>query len=129
MEHARERWARMTNKVLAEHGRAERVDHRSFERQGVDRDPGRHFGPAAAYMASKGLDHERLMDSAQVCDHREELGALNETIAGLERERALFVELDNRTREDGEGSGGGVRGGGGNSESVDRDDDWMPGGR
>ena len=52
MEHARERWATMTNAALAEHGRSERVNHRSFELQGVDRDPGRHFGPAAAHAAT-----------------------------------------------------------------------------
>ena len=42
---ARERWAELTNHTLARVGRDDRVDHRSYERQGVDREPGRHFGP------------------------------------------------------------------------------------
>ena len=111
-------------------GRTERVNHRSFERQGVDRDAGRHFGPAAAYMASKGLDHERLTDSAHISDQHAELRALNTTISELERERANLVEIGHLDREDdGDGSAGGGKGGRGDTASVDRDDDWMPGGR
>jgi hypothetical protein len=41
MEKARERWASLVNEKLRECGRAERVDHRSYERQGIDREPGR----------------------------------------------------------------------------------------
>ena len=45
MEHARERWAALTNAKLERRGRDERVDHRSYERQGIDREPGHHYGP------------------------------------------------------------------------------------
>ncbi|MFN7985580.1 MAG: MobA/MobL family protein, partial [Vicinamibacterales bacterium] len=48
MEDTRPRWAALTNRVLGERGRDERVDHRSYARQGIDREPGSHFGPAAA---------------------------------------------------------------------------------
>ncbi len=41
VEGARERWASMTNAALERAGRSERVDHRSYERQGVDRGTGR----------------------------------------------------------------------------------------
>src|SRR5262245_53000961 len=50
VERARERWADATNRTLERLGRVERVDHRSYERQGVDRQPGEHYGPAAAHM-------------------------------------------------------------------------------
>jgi hypothetical protein len=60
MEHARERWAALTNGKLEQRGRDERVDHRSYERQGIDREPGHHYGPAAAYMAARGVEHDRL---------------------------------------------------------------------
>ena len=39
---------------LATLGREERVDHRSYERQGIDHEAGRHYGPCAAHMASRG---------------------------------------------------------------------------
>jgi hypothetical protein len=48
MEQARERWADLTNSTLERCGRHERVDHRSYERQGVEREPGEYFGPGAA---------------------------------------------------------------------------------
>ncbi|HUK36961.1 MAG TPA: MobA/MobL family protein [Vicinamibacterales bacterium] len=71
MENARERWASLVNGKLRECGRAERVDHRSYERQGVDREPGRHYGPAAAHMASRGVDHERLSVALAAAERRD----------------------------------------------------------
>jgi hypothetical protein len=60
MEQAREHLAELTNQTLLRNGRDERVDHRSYARQGVDREPGRHYGPAAAHMVGRGMWHERL---------------------------------------------------------------------
>ena len=60
MEKARERWAELTNEALRRVGRDERVDHRSYARQGIGREPGRHYGPAAAHMVGRGIRHERL---------------------------------------------------------------------
>ena len=60
MEDTRPRWAALTNRVLGERGRDERVDHRSYARQGIDREPGSHFGPAAAHLLHKGRSHDRL---------------------------------------------------------------------
>ena len=70
-EHARERWAALTNAKLQERGRNERVDHRSYERQGIDREPGRHFGPAAAHMVTRGLDHERLREAVTIAERQD----------------------------------------------------------
>ena len=42
----RERWAALVNQHLAEHGRAERIDHRSLAEQGEVREPTFHRGPA-----------------------------------------------------------------------------------
>ena len=53
IERWRERWADLANERLAEHGHAAGLDHRSFERQGVDKDPGSHLGPAASEMVRK----------------------------------------------------------------------------
>jgi len=50
VEIIREMWARMTNEALAEAGRQERVDHRSYARQGVALKPGFHLGRAAHAM-------------------------------------------------------------------------------
>lgn len=46
-ERERPRWAALHNERMAEHGRAERIDHRSLEAQGIDREPQQHLGVAA----------------------------------------------------------------------------------
>ncbi|MGH9410707.1 MAG: MobA/MobL family protein, partial [Vicinamibacterales bacterium] len=60
VERARERWATLINEKLAERGRTERVSHESYARQGVDREPGQHYGPSAASVVGRGDAHERL---------------------------------------------------------------------
>lgn len=85
MEHARKRWAELTNQMLQARGREERVDHRSYDRQGIDREPGEHYGPAAAHMASRGLDHERLRDASASLDVRDAIGSIDRDIDVLER--------------------------------------------
>lgn len=44
----RERFAQLQNERLREAGINARVDHRSLEAQGIDREPTRHLGPTAA---------------------------------------------------------------------------------
>jgi len=45
--HVRERWAIVTNEALREAHIAARIDHRSLEAQGIDREP--HHIPRAAF--------------------------------------------------------------------------------
>ena len=121
MEHARSRWATLTNQVLADRGRDERVDHRSYARQGVDREPGLHFGPAAAHLLHKGRGHNRLEQSAQVDDLHYAITTIDAEIAALEDERARLALNEPRQPEGG---------GGGPSRTHDPTpdrDDWMPG--
>ena len=96
MEHARERWAELTNQMLQARGREERVDHRSYERQGIDREPGEHYGPGAAHMAGRGLDHERLADVVASLDVRDAIRSIDRDIELLERASASAAERDER---------------------------------
>lgn len=50
----REAWARHQNRELERHGHAARVDHRSFEARGIDREPTAHLGPVANDMERQG---------------------------------------------------------------------------
>jgi len=47
VERIRAKWAELCNRVLEEAGRPERLDHRSYKRQGIDRVPTIHMGRAA----------------------------------------------------------------------------------
>jgi hypothetical protein len=95
-EHARRRWAELTNKTLERLGRVERVDHRSYERQGIHQQPGRHYGPSAASVVSRGDTHERLEIAAGAASDRERLEAIDQTIVALETERGALMSDDQK---------------------------------
>jgi hypothetical protein len=87
VDEARQVWAKLTNEALDRAGRPERVDHRSYERQGFDREPGTHYGPAAAYVAKRGDYHDRLQEAAHVADDPMLIRRLDAEIARLETTR------------------------------------------
>jgi MobA/MobL family len=80
VERARGGLARSINEKLKERGRSERVDHRSYERQGIGREPGRHFGPQASHMVERGYQSDRLEDASAVRDYPEALAAVEQQI-------------------------------------------------
>jgi hypothetical protein len=84
VERAREKWAEHTNRALERAGREDRVDHRSYARQGIDREPGEHYGPAAAYMVDRGEDHHRLAQEAYRGDLYEALSHVERQIADVQ---------------------------------------------
>ena len=49
----------MRNSVLEQQGKTERIDHRSYERQGVEQIPTVHLGVAATQMERRGIITER----------------------------------------------------------------------
>ena len=81
----------MTNTALERSGSSQRVDHRSYERQGIDRDPGRHYGPAAAHVTGRGGEHDRLDDALAVGDHAKALADVERQIARLEAAREAML--------------------------------------
>lgn len=48
-------WATYANKALESAGRPERIDHRSYKRQGIDKIPSVHLGVAAMQMEKRGI--------------------------------------------------------------------------
>ena len=55
----RKAWADLANEFLERNNRPERIDHRSYERQGIDQIPTVHIGVAASQMEKKGITTER----------------------------------------------------------------------
>ena len=54
LEELRKSWADTVNDVLAYNKIKSRIDHRTLEEQGIDRQPQQHMGPAATAIARKG---------------------------------------------------------------------------
>lgn len=58
-EEWRKAWADITNKYLEENSIQEKVDHRSYERQGIEQIPTIHLGVSASQMEKKGITTDR----------------------------------------------------------------------
>ena len=68
VEHIRSEWARLANHALEKAGQQITIDHRSFQRQGVNRIPTLHLGASANALERRGIQ-TRIGDrnrSAQV---------------------------------------------------------------
>ena len=58
-EEWRKAWADITNKYLEENSIQEKVDHRSYQRQGIEEIPTIHLGVSASQMEKKGIATDR----------------------------------------------------------------------
>ncbi len=58
-EEWRAAWAKYANRALEQKGLPERIDHRSYTRQGVEQIPTVHMGVAAAQMERRGIITEK----------------------------------------------------------------------
>ena len=58
-EEWRKTWADITNKYLEENSIQEKVDHRSYQRQGIEQIPTIHLGVSASQMEKKGIATDR----------------------------------------------------------------------
>ena len=82
IEAIRERWAQVANEKLLDHGIEARIDHRSLEAQGIEREPTIHLGPAVSSLERRGiqtevgkrLDREALEAAQRRLERAAELG-------------------------------------------------------
>lgn len=58
-EEWRAAWAEICNQTLEKNGHTERIDHRSYERQGIEQIPTVHLGVAASVMEKRGIRTDR----------------------------------------------------------------------
>jgi ATP-dependent exoDNAse (exonuclease V) alpha subunit len=79
-EQWREGWANTVNKYLSKNGIKVRIDHRSYERQGVEKHPSIHMGVAACQMEKKGIRTERGDINREVALTNSEIGQLQARI-------------------------------------------------
>ncbi len=80
----RKAWAAYCNTALHIHGHAGRVDHRSFERQGVEQIPTVHLGVATAAMERRGITTGRGDINREIEISNQKLRQLKARIAKLQ---------------------------------------------
>ncbi|WP_310622439.1 MobQ family relaxase [Flexibacterium corallicola] len=97
IEEVREKWADMVNDSLERSQSQERVDHRSFERQGREEVPSVHLGPEATGMERRGEQSERGNLNRLVTGLNRHLGAAKTylvDIVQMAQERAEYVKKE-----------------------------------
>jgi ATP-dependent exoDNAse (exonuclease V) alpha subunit len=89
----REQWAELTNEHLQAKGLEARIDHRSLEAQGIEREATIHLGPAVASMQRRGLETDvgqRLeLEASARLERAAEIGRLERE--GQEVEQSILV--------------------------------------
>ena len=81
----RQGWAAIANRYLEANDRPERLDLRSYERQGLDKIPTVHMGPAVSQMEKRGIQTN--------------IGNLNRDITAANRLMQSIRQLDLRREE------------------------------
>lgn len=83
-EEWRAAWAEICNQYLEQNGHAERIDHRSYERQGIDQIPTVHLGVAAFQMEKRGIRTERGNLNREIEISNQKLRQLKSRISKLQ---------------------------------------------
>lgn len=80
----RQAWEKKQNEALEKAGCSERVDMRSYRRQGIDKIPQRHMGPAVTAMERKGVGTE-------IGNQNQEISNNNQLLANLHRMLEMII--------------------------------------
>lgn len=89
VEEWRERWANCCNRYLE---KDQQIDHRSFERQEIERIPTIHEGYVARQMEQNGQTADR-------CEINREIRSANMELNSLDHQQSLFTRLLEQLRE------------------------------
>lgn len=103
IEHMRGVWARQVNTALERHQVEQRVDHRSFERQGKEQEPTRHMGVSATAMERQAgrqfPGREPVTDlGKRNAEIRERNRVLETARKAMEKAQELFSGLEKKAR-------------------------------
>ena len=84
-EEWRSAWATSVNSALEQNNHAVRIDHRSYERRGIDQIPSLHLGVAASQMEKRGIQTERGNINREINFSNQQLKQLKARIGKLQK--------------------------------------------
>ncbi|MEA1086409.1 Ti-type conjugative transfer relaxase TraA [Sphingomonas sp. CD22] len=92
----REAWSAHVNERMAELGLEGRIDHRSYEAQGIELEPQHKIGPAASRRPEQGLEAERIEDHTRIARENGDRIIANPNVAldAITRQQATFTTRD-----------------------------------
>src|SRR3546814_2615230 len=96
LQHWREAWATHVNEHCAAFGIDARIDHRSYEAQGIALEPQHKIGAAGARREAKGEDAERAADHRDIAGKNGVAIIANPSVGldALTRNQATFTVRD-----------------------------------
>ena len=92
----RQAWADTANRYLAAQDRPERIDHRSYKRQGIEQIPTVHMGVAATQMERRGIVTDKGNQNREIREQNRLLKEVKRRIAAL---TAWIKEKTAQTKE------------------------------
>jgi len=92
LEHWRERWADFQNRALEKHGHEARVDHRSLEDQGIEREPTIHLGPNTQALEDAGIPTDRGDQNRRIKSNNDNLNLAKQDLADSEKRLAALKQ-------------------------------------
>ncbi|ODP37490.1 Ti-type conjugative transfer relaxase TraA [Sphingomonas turrisvirgatae] len=92
----REAWSAHVNERMAELGLEGRIDHRSYQAQGIELEPQHKIGPAALRRPEQGLEAERIEDHSRIARENGAKIIANPNVAldAITRQQATFTTRD-----------------------------------
>lgn len=98
VEEWREQWAKCCNRRLSER---DHIDHRSYERQGIEQIPTVHEGYVARQMVAKGKISERVQMNEEIRQNNTLIQQFVEQLRIIgERIKELFIESEKEKEEE-----------------------------
>lgn len=79
----RESWANICNSYLEKNGQAERIDHRSYKRQGKEEIPNIHNSVAVSEMEKRGIQTDRGEIHREISAYNKDLSSMRARITRL----------------------------------------------
>lgn len=100
LENIREQWASYANQVLSKKGLEQRIDHRSYQRQGLTKAPTIHLGSVATQMERKGKQSNRGDQNRQVQQQNQQITHTTALIISLKEQREKLLQQQQQLQKE-----------------------------
>jgi hypothetical protein len=101
LEKWRENWARVTNEQLKKKGLDERIDHRSYQAQGVAQVPTIHMGAASMEMERKRIETARGNEYREIIRRNQEIKRITADIQDFEKTAENLMREESERQPEG----------------------------
>ena len=99
LEQTREKWANMANEALQIAQVSQRIDHRTLDAQGIDREPTVHMGPWVASMEKRGILTQKGEENREIYEREMTRAEIDNLEQQLEQQQRRQEDDRHRTEQ------------------------------